>query len=77
MRKIKLTKIRDDYKSSESSIGLGVSVEGTIDKNSMFPQIPTAGRPFVISTYRTSLVKEILSDNIFRTHNGIYKWEEI
>lgn len=73
--KVKLTKIKESEKSSDSSIDIGVSVEGVIPKDSVFPKKPTIGLPFVISTYRTSLVKEILSENTFRTHNSVYKFE--
>ena len=76
MRKIRLTKIRDDSETPDS-IKLGVSIDGTIDEKSSLPQKPTRGVPFIIGTYRTRLVKEILTEDTFRTHDGIYKWEEI
>jgi len=73
--KVRLTKIKEQEKSSHSSIDVGVSVEGKIVEGSVFPKKPTVGLPFVIDTYRTSLVKEILSENTFRTHNAVYKFE--
>jgi len=73
--KVRLTKINEKEKSTDSSIDVGVSVEGVIEEGSVFPKKPTVGRPFVISTYRTSMVKEILSENTFRTHNSVYKFE--
>ncbi len=73
--KVKLTKIKEMEKSSDSSINVGDSVEGVIVEGSVFPTKPTVGRPFVISTYRTSLVKEIIAENTFRTHNAIYQFE--
>lgn len=74
-RIVKLTKIEERNKSSHSSIDVGVTVEGKIVDGSVFPKKPTVGLPFVIDTYRTSLVKEILSENTFRTHNSVYKFE--
>jgi hypothetical protein len=74
-RIVKLTKIKEFEKSSNSSIDVGVSVEGIIAEGSVFPKKPTVGLPFVIHTYRTSMVKEILSENTFRTHNAVYKFE--
>lgn len=74
-RLVRLTKIEELNKSSHSSIDVGVSVEGKIVEGSVFPKKPTVGLPFVIDTYRTSLVKEVLSQNTFRTHNAIYKFE--
>lgn len=38
---------------------------------------PSVGRIFLMSTYRTTMIREILSENTFRTKNSIYKWEEI
>lgn len=73
--KVRLTKVTEIEKSTNSSIDVGVSVEGVIVEGSVFPKKPTVGLPFVISTYRTSLVKELLSENTFRTHNAIYKFE--
>ncbi len=73
--KVRLTKIKEVEKSSNSSIDVGVSVEGIIADGSVFPKKPTVGLPFVIDTYRTSMVKEILPENTFRTHNAIYKFE--
>ncbi len=74
-RIVKLTKIEERNKSSHSSMDVGVTVEGKIVEGSVFPKKPTVGLPFVIDTYRTSLVKEILSENTFRTHNSVYKFE--
>lgn len=73
--KVRLTKIKQMEKSSDSSIAVGVSVVGIIADGSVFPKKPTVGLPFVIDTYRTSMIKEILSEDTFRTHNAIYKFE--
>lgn len=76
MTKIRLTKISGE-KSHKYSLEEGWIMDGIIEKEWMFPQEPTIGMPFVIDTYRTSQVEEILSDNTFKTYNSVYKWEKI
>lgn len=75
--KIKLTKLSEHETSSSSSLDVNCSVEGTVPDNSVFPKVPTPGRPFVMDTYRTSLVKQTFEDNTFKTRNAVYKWEVI
>lgn len=82
MKKIRITKIEigEDNRFPPTSEGItmpGQFWDGIIEIDSFFPQIPTQGRPFVISTYRTSLVQQVLPNNIFKTMNSTYKWEEI
>lgn len=78
MKKIRITKISGE-KSTPSALEIGQSVEGVIIDGSVFPDKPTVGRPFVISNgfYRTSIVKRIINDEIFETHNSKYHWEKI
>ncbi len=77
--KIKLTKLKmgADNRFPPTSAGIplaGASWEG--EQSAECPE-PVVGRPFIISTFKTSLVQEILSDNTFSTMNSVYKWEVI
>ena len=79
MQKIRLTKLRilEDNRfppTSRGVSGAGATWDG--EQSPITPE-PVVGRPFFISTYKTSLVQEILSDNTFRTLNSKYKWEKI
>lgn len=43
--------------------------------NGIFIKEPEVGRPFMVGgTFYTSTVKEILSENTFKTQNSIYRW---
>lgn len=56
-------------------LAIGKSIEGELDENSdesIVPRKPTVGRPFFISTYKTGLVEEVISDKLFRTDKSVY-----
>jgi hypothetical protein len=41
-----------------------------------FVSLPKVGEPFyMLPSFRTSTVQEVLSKNTFRTHNSIYRFE--
>jgi hypothetical protein len=66
MTKIKLSMLRN-----------GESVLVKEGDQSPLTPIPVVGKPFIISTYRTSLVQKILSPNTFQALNSVYAWEII
>lgn len=79
MKKIKLTKIElgDDNRFPPTS--KGISAPGTFWVGAQSPMTPkpVVGKAFFISTYKTSLVQEIINENTFKTLNSTYKWEII
>ncbi len=79
MAKIRLTKVEigDDNRFPPNSRGIytpGSSWEG--EQSPITPH-PIIGRPFFISTFKTSLVQEIVDANTFKTLNSTYRWEII
>ena len=78
MYKIKLTKLSGED-SNETSLKIGQTIIGHSNSDGL-----KVGQSFVLiveipkqlNIYRTSTVEEILSDNIFRTHNSTYKLEK-
>lgn len=79
MQKIKLTKMQivADDRFPPTSQGQTMPGESWEGEESPITPKPIIGRPFFISTYKTSLVQEIISENMFKTMNSIYKWEKI
>ncbi len=79
--KIRLTKIRalSDNKSSTYSDAIRTQHvwegDAVMQKKIYSTLPPVVGKPFIISTYKTSLIQEVLSENTFRTYNSIYKFE--
>ena len=70
--KIKLIKIGNQGEE------LGKVVGNLYTKSdAITPLVPTVGRCFYLDNYKTSEVKEVLSNNQFRTCNSIYKYEKI
>lgn len=72
---IKLTKI-DENNPNQNGIETGHIVEGFTFHE------PTIEQCFVIfhdksKMFKTSLITEILSSNIFKTENSTYKWTNI
>ena len=76
---IKLTKVEMLADNRFPPTHKGVSIIGSswIGEQSIVTPIPMIGKPFFISTYKTSIVLKVLSNNTFETLNSIYKWEKI
>lgn len=74
---IKLTKMEvgEDNRFPPSSEGIATPGQSWQGEQSPVTPEPIVGKSFFISTYRTSLVQEILTKNTFRTLNSVYKWE--
>jgi hypothetical protein len=77
--KIRLTKMKivADNRFPPTSRGQSLAGETWEGEQSPITPEPMIGRPFFISTYKTSFVQKILSANTFETLNSIYKWEKI
>lgn len=77
--KIRVTKLQmgSDNRFPPTSEGIPLSGSSWEGEQSTETPKPEVGKPFFISTFKTSLVQEILSDNTFRTMNSVYKWEII
>jgi hypothetical protein len=72
MKKIKLTKLSDDYFEGKhpNNIYEGFTKKGLIDK------LPKIGERFYVNSFSTSLVtKELDENNIFKTTYSTYKVE--
>lgn len=69
MKKIRLTKTNSEWNK--------IPVEEQKSVMGYTAAIPTVGQRFAVGSTTTSPVVEILSENTFRTHNSIYKWEVI
>lgn len=71
--KIRLTKLKEsDNPLHPNNIEPGYVKEGE------FHNEPTVGEPFWVGNWwRTSIVKEVLDANTFRTCNSIYRFEII
>lgn len=71
--KIRLTKLSELADARHpNNIEVGHIVEDE------FVDDPKVGFPFYIgSHWRTSIVREIINENTFRTLNSLYRWEEI
>ena len=77
MKQVIIRKVSD----SETAENQSPIVDGDT-YNGIFYKEPTVGECFVISRsggkyFKTSTVREILSENTFRTKNSIYQWEFI
>lgn len=70
-----LTKIQERNDALHpNNIHVGFVKQAIIDGNSFQP--PKVGERFwVDGGWSTSAVQEILSPNIFRTYNSVYRWE--
>lgn len=79
---IRLTKLSGD-KLIPIISSKGNRKEKYVEGNHMevYSSTPTVGFLFGVFdetfSFRTSRIKEILSENTFRTENSIYKWEKI
>ena len=71
--KVRMVKLKDsDSAEYKNHIEIGTEVVGEITK------LPEEGECFYVGLrYRTSFVKEIISLDIFRTNNSIYKIEKV
>lgn len=68
---VKLSKI--DHSQNEQHKNF---IEVGTEKIGEFVKEPTVGEHFYVGRkFRTSAVKEIVSAQVFKTHNSIYKWE--
>lgn len=83
MNKIRITKLSGDGLIPVHSTK-GNRKEKFLEGNSggeLFPEVPTVGRTFGVYdetfAFRTTIVTEVLPDNIFKTENSTYKWERI
>lgn len=81
MPRIKLTKMipkelvgssENDFDEGEIIIGNTIEyyVRGLRDH-------PMVGREFFLDNYKTGIVTEIIADNLFRTKDTIYKYQEV
>ena len=77
----KLSELEDAY--HPNNIEEGFSIEGRfihkpIVGNSFYLAVENAVAGMIVhSAFRTSMVKEILDDNTFKTMNSVYSWVEV
>ena len=71
--RVKIVKVSDDVFGGKHPNGIdeGFSTEGIL----YFP--PEVGKCCLIGNLRTSTVKEIVDDSVFKTRNSTYKLEAI